>query len=291
MPLTTKQAFNQFLTDISITEYQKTSIVAKRKETVVRNLTSAFPSNSDLPFMEAKLMGSAAKGTIVRPLDDIDVLAVFSNEKRAWQDKYQYDSQAFLYRIRRAYDGLSIAQVGARGQAIRVFFESGGHVDVAPTFRQATDAFHLPNGNGGWIYTSPFIANQWFKERNAELSYNLAALVRMLKKWNAAHSKRLKSFHLETMAGHTFKTLGNNRRTGLEGFFAWAGDFLDVSDPGGQSGSLSGYLSWTARDSVRQSFTTAADRASRAIDAENAGDHTEAKRLWALILGSKFPTS
>lgn len=69
-------------------------------------------------------MGSAAKGTTVRPIDDIDVLAVFSNANGAW-DSYRFDSQALLYRVRRAYSGLSTAQVGARGQAVRIFFKNG----------------------------------------------------------------------------------------------------------------------------------------------------------------------
>jgi tRNA nucleotidyltransferase (CCA-adding enzyme) len=101
------------MTDITITEYQKTSIVEGRRKTVIQNLTAAFPATSDMPFYQGRLMGSAAKGTVVRPPDDIDVLASFSNEKNAWT-KYRNDSQAFLYRIKRAYDGLVTAQVGAR---------------------------------------------------------------------------------------------------------------------------------------------------------------------------------
>lgn len=287
---TTQRAFTQFLTDITITDYQKTSIVAARKDSVVENLTSTFPASSDLPFLEARLMGSASKGTIVRPLDDIDVLAIFSNEQRAWQGKYQYDSQAFLYRVRNAYAGVETAQVGARGQAVRVFFQRGGHVDVAPVFRRNDNEFHLPNGDGGWIMTSPFVANKWLREQNAALDYHLTPLVRLLKKWNAAHSKRLRSFHLETIAANTFESLSSNRRTALQKFFEWAGGHLDVSDPGGQSGLLSGYLSWDARTEVKQSFKSASERAQRALDAEAVGDHDEAKRLWRLILGSSFPT-
>jgi hypothetical protein len=288
MALTTYQAFEQFMTDITITDYQKTSIVEGRRKSVIENLTAAFPSSSDLPFHEGRLIGSASKGTIVRPLDDIDVLAVFSNANDAWS-KYHGDSQGFLYRIKRAYDGVETAQVGARGQAIRVFFKTGGHVDVAPVFLKATDVYHLPSGDGSWILTSPFVANTWFAGKNADLSYNLAPLVRLLKKWNSAHSKRLRSFHLETMAGHTFGSLSTNRRTGLQKFFEWAGGHLDVNDPGGQSGLLSGYLSWTAREEVRKSFDTAEDRATKALAAEESGDHEEAKRLWRIVLGSSFP--
>ena len=64
MALTTYQAFEQFMTDITLTEYQKMSIVEGRRKTVNKNLTTAFPSTSDMPFYKGHLMGSAAKGTI-----------------------------------------------------------------------------------------------------------------------------------------------------------------------------------------------------------------------------------
>lgn len=291
--LTTRQAFDQFLEDISITEYQRTVMVPARRATVIKYLTDAFPSTSNMPFVEAHLMGSASKGTIVRPIDDVDVLAKFSNINRIWESKYANDSQAFLYRIRDAYDGAATSQVGARGQAIRVFFQAGGHVDVAPVFTLAGDgeSFYLPDGSGGWLLTSPFVANTWFANRNASFSYNLAPLVRLLKKWNGAHSKRLKSFHLETMTASMFTSISTNHRSNLSEFFQAAQYWLDVSDPGGHSGVLSGNLSWSARDDVKRSFDNAADRASRAIASENAGDHSESKRLWAIVLGSSFPVN
>ena len=278
----------QFSGEISVTDYQKESIIRARKDRVVENLTKAFPGTSDLPFSRAVLMGSAAKGTIVRPIDDIDVLAIFSNANNAWT-KYRGDSQAFLYRVRRAYDGLSTAQVGARGQAVRIFFKNGGHVDVAPVFFHGNDVYGLPSGNGGWINTAPMVANAWFAKKHADLDYNLAPLVRLLKKWNSAHSKRLRSFHLETIAAQTFKTLGSNQQSALASFFAWAPSHMDVTDPGGQSGKLSSYLSTAGRQGVVNSWAYAAERAKKAREAEAAGDHAEAKRLWRIILGTDFP--
>ncbi len=289
MPLTTTQAFAKFLEDITVTEYQKASIIQGRKNRVVENLSAAFPTTSDLPFLQAILMGSAAKGTIVRPIDDVDVLVVFSNVNNAWT-KYQYDSKSFLYRIRKSYDGLSIAQVGARGQAVRIFFVRGGHVDVTPVFSHGNDVYGLPKGDGGWINTAPTVANAWFAKRNSELGYNAAPLARLAKKWNAAHSKRMQSFHLETIAATAFKTLGTSRQNGLAKFFEWAPGHLDVSDPGQQSGSLSSYLSWAARSELVTALGSASDRAQKALAAEASGDHAEAKRLWGIILGSSFPT-
>ena len=178
-------------------------------------------------------MGSAAKGTIIRPIDDIDVLAVFSNEKGVWLSKYWNDSQAFIYRVRQAYAGTIIQQVGTRGQAVRVFFKTGGHVDVAPVFSQGNDVDWLPNGSGGWISTAPVVANRWFSTRNKDLGYHLAPIVHLLKAWNRAHSNRFRSFHLETVAATVFE-LGSDYRDALQKVDEWAPNFLDVNDPGGQ---------------------------------------------------------
>ena len=289
MTLTTAQAFEQFQVGLTATDYQKTSIIDARKQTVDTRLFDKFPSTSDMPYWQGILMGSAAKNTIIRPFDDIDVLAVFSNANRAW-GKYGNDSQSFIYRIRDAYNGLSIQQVGTRGQAIRVLYKSGGHVDVAPVFYKGDDIYHLPNGTGGWILTSPTVANAWLSSRNAELGYRLAPVVRLLKAWNRAHSSRMRSFHLETVAGTIFKTVGGNYRVALQRFFEWAQTRLAVDDPGGLSGDLSSYLTANGRRDLINALATAAERAQRANDAEARGDHAEAKRLWRIILGDEFPT-
>ena len=289
MSLTTAQAFSAFLDDITTTENQKTSFIPGRKSSVEENLSTAFPDASDMPFWKGILIGSASKNTIIRPLDDIDVLAVFSNEKKIW-DKYRNDSTSFINRVRNAYDGLVIQQVGTRGQAVRVFFQTGGHVDVAPVFLNSNDIYQLPNGTGGWTLTAPTIANDWFATRNQELKYNLAPLVRLIKMWNRSHSKRMKSFHLETVAGTLFSSLGCNHRDGLQRFFEWAPNWLNVNDPGGQSGNLSSYLTSSGRVDLLTSLALASDRAKRANEAESSGDHVEAKRLWKITLGDDFPT-
>jgi hypothetical protein len=290
MSLTTAQAFAEFLENITATEYQEKIFIPARKRSVDEHLSAKFPSTSDLPYLKGTLMGSAVKNTIIRPFDDIDVLAVFSNEKKAW-DKYRYDSKSFIYRIREAYAGTSIQQVGTRGQAVRVFYQSGGHVDVAPVFWVSDDVYWLPAGDGSWIRTAPTRANDWYLERHRTLGYHLSPLVRLAKSWNRAHSKCFRSFHLETVAATLFSGLGSNYRDGLEKFFEWAPKHLSVQDPGGQGGDLSSYLTWNGRQQALAALSSAKERAQAALKAEAAGDHAEAKRLWRIILGDDFPMS
>src|SRR5699024_12380188 len=98
MPLTTRQAFDTFLQEITATENQRTSFIPGRMKSVDEKLATKFPPASDMPHARGILMRSASKNTIIRPLDDIDVLAVFSNVNNAC-DKYWNDSHAFIYRI------------------------------------------------------------------------------------------------------------------------------------------------------------------------------------------------
>jgi hypothetical protein len=91
------------------------------------------------------------------------------------------------------------------------------------------------------------------------------------------------------MAAETFSSLGSNQRSALQKFFEWGGNHLYVSDPGGQSGLLNSYLSWGQEQDVKKSLNTASTNAIRAIEAEDRGDHDEAKRIWRIILGEDFP--
>jgi len=285
--LTVAQAFTKFLEDISATKYHTDTLIPARKKSVLENLEKTFSASSDMPFWKAYLIGSASKGTILTPIQDIDVLAVFSNEKNAYEN-YKYDSQSFLYRITRAYDGVATQEVGARGQAVRVFFETGGYVDVAPVF-ESGGAYIIPAGDKTWLTTSPLKANIWFEEQNKTLDYHLKPLVKLVKKWNKEHSSHFSSFHLETIVANTFSTLGSNYREALMKFFLWSPSYISISDPTGYSSDLSSYLTYLQRTNALQALTSAHDRAKKAVEAESLGDYDEAKRLWSIVLGNDFP--
>jgi len=288
MATTTAGAFNEFVNKISLTGAQST-IVSGRRSTTHSYLAASFGANSDMPLVRTSLIGSADRGTMIRPLDDIDVLAVFSNAGGAY-DKYRWDSKQFLYRVRQALAGYQIQTVGARGQAVRLFYQNEPHVDIAPVFSYgAGGGYALPAGDGSWITTDPDSHKQWFNERNQALNYHLKPFVKILKRWNRLHSSYLKSFHLEVIAANFFSSMGSNCRDALRLFFERAALHIDVSDPAPHGGSLSGYLTYTNRQQLASRFSTAHARAVNAIAAENRGDQAESIRLWRLELGDEFP--
>ena len=288
MPLTTSQAFTTFLTAISPTEPQKLEISAKRAKTE-DYLREAFPGSSDLPLKRVILIGSADRGTLIRPVNDIDVMAEFIN-KDAVFERYRRQSGEFLQRIRRALNAsTAIKTIGARGQAVRLFYTSGAHVDIAPSFKWSGAGFGLPSGDGGWITTDPEAQAAWYSQRREAVGANLTSVVKLARRWNSVHSKRLASYHVDVMIASMFSTITANHRDALKCFVDWAPDWLDVHDPAGHSGQLSSYLSWTDRNAIRSRCNEALDRAKRALLAEANGDHSEAKRLWRIELGNDFP--
>ncbi len=288
MTLTTAQAFAAYLDKISPTDIQRQEITSKR-DTTEGYLVAAFPQFSSLPLKRVILIGSAARGTIVRPINDIDVMAEFTNKDNIFE-QYRRSSGDFLQRIRTGLDAnTSIKKIGARGQAVRLFYTTGAHVDIVPTFKWSGGGYALPKGDGGWMTTDPEAQAKWFSERRTSIGSDLTNLCNLIRRWNAVHSHRFESFHLEVMVASMFKSLGSNHRGNIKSFCEWAPSWIGVSDPAGHSGRLDDYFTQEARNAIASRFAEALERSKKAIAAEERGDHIEAKRLWRIELGDEFP--
>lgn len=288
MALTVASAFDGFKSRLLLTDTQR-ELVSSRREATSGYVKAAFPASSDLPADRTMLIGSAQRDTIIRPIDDIDLLAIFENKNSIFE-RYRYDSRAFLYRVRDALNAYSsVRVVGARGQAVRFFYANAPHVDVAPVFRWSNGGYAIPNGAGGWLTTDPDQHATWISQRNSALSYQLAPMSRMIKRWNNVHSKYLKSFHIEVMIANVFSTMNDDSRDASEKFFRWAPNSIDVSDPANHSGNLASYLTLAQRTLLLINMQSAQQRAAQALYAEQRGSHAEAIRLWRLIFGDEFP--
>ena len=290
MPLTAAQAMAAFLAEITPTDKQLQDVSSKRESTA-GYMKEAFSESSDLPVKRVILIGSASRGTLIRPVDDVDVLAEFTNKDKVFE-RYRHDSTAFLQRIRTALNAkTSIKDIGARGQAVRLFYVNGAHVDIAPVFKWSESGYALPSGDSGWITTDPEAQSAWFTSRKAQVGDALTGTIRLAKRWNAVHSKRMHSYHLEVAVSTTFSAVGTNYREAMAKLFEWLPQHLDVDDPAGHSGRLSSYLSRASRDALVDRLGEALQRANKAIRAEAEGNHAEAKRLWAVEMGAEFPTA
>ena len=123
MARTTAQAFDEFKANIALTLVQR-QVVNDRRGRVHVYLASTFSNASDMPLLRTELIGSAGRGTIVRPPDDIDLMAVF-NAARVWS-KYKGNSYAFITRVRNALSNYTRVQVVGTRVSRPAFLHAGG---------------------------------------------------------------------------------------------------------------------------------------------------------------------
>lgn len=286
MATTTAKAFAEFLDRLEPTEAQKAACKG-RVRSVADYLSATFTADSDMPLKSTALIGSAGKGTGIRPVEDVDVLAVFGNSSALYW-RYWWNSRRFLYRVRDALAGHPVEVVGARGQAVRLFYKDGPYADIAPVLEKPGGGYRLPAGDRSWIDTNPLHHQKWLNERNAALGSHVKPVVKLVKAWNRTHSQHFRSFHLEVAVASAFDSLTGNYR---EAVAAWLDrPHIGVCDPW-TGNSLAGYMPWYSdrRADVKRVLSSSAKRARDALDAEARGDHEEAIRLWRIILGEDFP--
>jgi hypothetical protein len=281
---TLSEAFNQFADKITPTANQKVTMSGRR--TKAHEVLQAAFAGSNMPLLKTKLIGSAGRNTVIRPLDDVDVFAVF-DDSRVWNE-YQRDATKLLYRVRDTLNSKYSVTVGSRGQAVRLFFTESPNVEIVPAFAVTTGGYCIPNGKP-WQMTDPYVHETFLTRRNTELGGHLKRLTRFLKRWNAVHSRRFSSFHLELVVQETFSSIGTNSRENCHHFFEWAPQHLDVSDPAGYSGSLMKGVSSSQRQAMTDALKAACERSSKALAAESAGNNAEAIRLWRIVFGDEFP--
>ncbi|MFF9788599.1 SMODS domain-containing nucleotidyltransferase [Streptomyces nigrescens] len=291
MALTVASAFNQF--DENIKPGQLTwNKVYERRDAVVKALQSAFPSTSTITYESTKIIGSLGRHTASRPVSDIDLLTHMYVDPDLWNRSYRDNSTDFLYRVRRSLNNAStVRKIGARGQAVRLFYVDGLEVDVAAVVKYDSGSYGIPDGSGNWLTTDPVKHENHLNEINNRVDGDIKKIIRFVKQWNAAHSSYFGSFHLESLVARTFEwSLGTDSRDALEYFFRHGKGNLSVHDPAGYGGDLSNGMSWTTRFSAQKAMERAWERAVAANRAEIGGDYKEALRLWRIVLGEKFPT-
>jgi hypothetical protein len=289
---TVPKAFNEFSALIKPTSGEEATITSRRNA-VSNFMLKKYGPNSTMQLLETKVIGSAARSTLVRPISDIDIFCVFASAQ-VWQ-RYKNDSQQLLYRVREALTGYQVKTVGSRGQAVRLFYSTGPNVDITPAFYEhdlfgrPTGGYLIPRGDGKWQGTNPYAHTDFMARRNQELGGYLKPLVRLLKRWNQAHSAHLKSFHLELLAQASFGSLGGSMRNATHSFFEWSPNYLHVHDPAGYSGDLAAALTRDRIQNIKNALAGGAEHAKRAQEAEAAGRISEAMQQWGIVFGSGFP--
>lgn len=288
--MTVAEALTQFISGLELTAAQQDGV--SRQHVYLREKLTQLLTVE--PQHGAKLSGSYARSTAVRPLDDVDIFLVLRPTASCDPDRHSPAQALAVVKgaLERIYDG-KVARRQNRSVNIE-FSGTGVAYDVVPAFVSAPGVFRIPDFRAGaWIRTNPERHKELSVHHNAATSGELKPLTKALKHWNRRlpESAQLRSFLLEVMAWDVIVSKPTDRLAGLHTLFNGlaARVMRGTPDPAGLGEALDIDLSYTERAQAAARFGEVARRLVRVDELVRAGRGGDAHRELVGIFGPDYP--
>jgi hypothetical protein len=287
MPRTVNEGFDAFLKKISSLSNEHKQ-AASHRNSVKRCLKNSFD------YCELFETGSFGNGTSVRHHSDTDYFAVLKAE-------YVRKSSATVLRdLREAleYTFPRTRNIRVKCPAVSVPFGQyeSETLEITPCvfhgMIRGHRAFRIPDGDGGWLRSSPDAHNRYVREQDNKMDGQLKLLIRLLKAWKFYQNVPVRSFYLELFAT---RHLASRRRLDLpldlyKLFIALYKHELDeFDDPMGVTLGLTACNTTPQRETTLSRLATATARATKAIEAQQRGKYDLAFDYWNKLFNYKFP--
>jgi hypothetical protein len=329
MPYTVWGAFDKFRKDNVDLDPSDTVKARSSRDYLVGQLKDLNSHDSDCPKITGHVpFGSFARKTKIRPLDDIDLLALIAGSgvavESTW-DQYVFklkiiDRYAFLARfddgsgyvsstrllnqIKKSLSKVknySKAEIKRTGEAIVLNLTSYTWVfDIVPSvpvvnYYNSTDYYLIPNGSGNWKRTDPRKDTEFVTRVNKQHNFNLLPTMRLLKYWNARpHKPRLSSYYFETVALKVFdnSTVIDSFPKAIRYFFNIGTVYIDGScpDPKGLGQALDKDVDAETKRKVKAAMNEAYSAAGDALTYEAQDKQEVAINAWKKVFGPAFPS-
>ena len=131
-------------------------------------------------------IGSQTRGTAIRSYSDLDLLVVLRRNEAKW-GKRIVSSHTLLARVKEDLQArFSHTDIRSDQQAAVISFSQGQQsLDVVPAlfgdFSGNRPVYSIPDGDGGWLETSPEAHNRLFQGANSRSRSKLAGLCRLIR--------------------------------------------------------------------------------------------------------------
>src|SRR5258707_8227930 len=203
MPSSIRQAFEEYKSNLEITDRQE-SVVAARRESVVEVLDDELLLHSS----KSKVTGSWARNTLTRHLfeADVDVMVILDYEVYShWHDAE--GTIKALDRFRTVLDEAYHDTSKRRDRNCITMRFSEFKLDVVPAFLYNDGTYAIPDAvDKVWRRTDPFGFAKKITDVNKQLSDTFVPLIKMVKGWNREVGWPIRSFHLENLMYQRFHT-------------------------------------------------------------------------------------
>ena len=296
MMLTVSQAFDKFKRRLELSATEQADASA-RQQGVRSVMNGAFDVDHDF------LTGSYSRHTKTKPLHDVDIFVVMSDDEAPYRDGHpNYVLAAVQTALAEEYGQHRVA---LQRRSVRVDFgvslvdDLTGRVmsfDVTPAFAQ-DDHYTIPDRTtGDWMPTDPRVHATKATDANAAFDGHWKPAVKMIKKWNDHHDKPIKpSFLIEVMSLELLADWAGSYPRELKAWFATAIDAIDETwnDPAGLGHPVSDRMAADAsqRAVARLALKQAEAACTQALNHDRAGRTGAALDTWQDLFGPAFAKS
>jgi hypothetical protein len=237
--------------------------------------------------------GSFSRGTFIRGRSDVDVFAQIPLEEVWWGNQWK-SSSTILEKFRREIAArLPNTPVGRDVHAIVVEF-TDMDIDVVPAAwggfskEYKRPMYYIPDGDGGWMLTSPEIHNGYIALKNQESGGKLRAVAQLFKFWRLCRSPAIpiSSFHIEMVLA------SEGVCTGVKSYAECMTEMLQkmaergcagIRDPYGISGNIPATKTEAQRATALASVKNSREHAKAALALERSGRMQEALEQWNYV--------
>lgn len=273
------QSIEKLIDNISITDRQEENI-----KNSVSNLDTHLREESNNLFVERTFTnGSYERDTIIRPLNDVDIFAVLSEED--WKDDYGNlpNPQSVLTRMKNFLNGLNdYKEKVSQSRPCVTIYLSDKDFDALPSFAQIGGGYLIPNSDLKlWTFSFPEQLTSELDETHKKCNYKLKQAIRVIKYWNRENSKIIPSYHVEETAINLFKT----------------NSFVNYEDAIRLWFNNAEYNLDSRKFKSNDDYSTIVNKIKKVKvklnDAKNLSDENkgaDAIKIWKEIFGKEFPT-
>ncbi|PTL75437.1 hypothetical protein DAT35_54970 [Vitiosangium sp. GDMCC 1.1324] len=269
---------------------------ATHRRSIEQALDAAFKK-----FNKLEVIGSHTRGTAIRYHSDVDYLAVLGRDD-VMRGGSVIQSSTVLTNVRKALaERFKNTEMRGDGPSVVVKFQGGDDaVDVVPGYYRGPTGndgypmYAIPDGNGGWLDTSPQRHGKYLKERDKASGHKLFRVVRLLKAWKHSRTSNIPflSFHVELLLA------SEGTCDGIKSYAVCMRDAFRLlrdrggralNDPLGISGRIPIVYTDVKGRSLANHAAHAAEHADAALRAEDLGDLDEAFRQWRIVFNDEYP--
>jgi|GEM_PF-500736 len=297
--LTVDQSFQKFLTNLNPTEKQRQDIQTKR-ETIDGALANHPRILLHTQKQPSFLTGSYSRGTIIRPIHDVDLYVRVHYGEHAKDKSPRSILLLMAAALRKRYPHNTSVNVDSPCIIVSFF---GYKFEVAPVvcYEDNPDVYDIPApGSQSWMQCYPHVPSRWLSSCNHKNNKMFIPIIKFLKQWNRANKVGLKSFHLELLTEKVFGSV-TDIYSYPQGIFDWmycvrewfwGNSYPFIPEPGQSYKFVDEYV-YEKRfrlTVLRNKLDAALKKAERAYSFYQKGRHIAARRIWRNLFGSMFPS-